>query len=710
MSTIDVARVAARPPVVNPSRQPTPPSAIDDARRYLSAIFGAAPAGSWAGIMRLGAFGAGAWRRIGDVDAFGELARLAVDAGQDVYVNVAPTAVRPPKGKRNKADDAAALTCLWTEFDGLDSARRLTRVERAVGRCSVAVASGGGVHAYWLLRAPVTGSEAVKATLSAWRARLIELGAIEGGENVQDAARVLRVPGTVNAKLDRPRPVRLLRCELNTRYHVADLAPPLPATVTTAAPTDSETSSTTSPSSPTPYGRAALTDEAERLAAAKAGTRHCTTLRAAFRLGQLGERHGLTLGDVVDALLGASHANGRVADDGQAAARRDIVDAFAAGQAKPSDRGRRADSDAWIRHRLSVDDWQSAALSERARAGARRTLATDCAILAAMADIARAAGPGGDGGELIVDASRHRLARHTGFSHETCRRALVRLGALGVLDLAVPGGLRGYDVAAGRARKVANGWTLHTVQRLSEISDDRASAGAASATEGGRCAVGADAGRGHRETTDNPCTVSAGAPGQDALVAALGRAPAMALRILLRAGCAMTKAELAAEAGVSRSTMSRASGVPRLVARGVVKAEGERKNARGESSPLYVAKVGCEAEAAAMLGAEDAQARLGRRRADDWQAMTDQARVRCADAFARRANAAAGQYRVLAPVEVADLADAIRRPPVTDAEIIAAVDSATRRAAAVVLAELGIVPPERSPLRVLAGGLAAVSS
>ena len=649
------------------------------ARAFLRALFGAAPAGVFVGLVRKNdgkpgdAFGRIEWRPP-KPDNLDELARLAVHWRDDVYVNVAPMST-----SRRRKVDCAALVCLWHELDGADAPARLDALEAVVGRCSVVVGSGGGQHAYWLLAAPVTGAEAIEATLAAWRARLDALGAIATGEGVHDAARVLRVPGTFNAKPERQDSagnapaVQLLRCEPGTRYAVAELVPlmidaPISVRPATTAPASSPVTSTA-------YGRAALTGERVRLSEVAPGGRHNAAVRAGFRLGQIAERHGLDVGAVVAALLAACDANGLTRDDGQPAARRAILDGWSAGLAAPSDRGTGAEGVEWAAHVDAVKGWTDGAAEAIASHGKRRTRTTDSAVVVALGDIAIAAGPGcASDGAVVVDASRHRLGRLTGYAPETCRRTFVRLTALGAVELATAGGLRGYDVALGRARKVSNGWRLRFVQSVAEMSYEVGAGDAPDAPTESTGGIGGNPPPLTGNTTATHCTNPPRlGPAQDPLTAALTTTGAAILRALLDAGRPMTAHELAEAVGCSRSTAHRhAVALRSHGSHEVVRAAGQRVNPGARPSPLFVATVGSEAEAIAETSAEAVQAALVARRDDDWRAMSEHARRRTAAAYARRVNAEAGQYRKQAPAEVVELAGDMRRAPMTSGAMAAA--------------------------------------
>jgi P4 family phage/plasmid primase-like protien len=95
---------------------------------------------------------------------------------------------------------------------------------------SIVIATGGGLHAYWVLAEPLdlTTSDDARSA----RALLRAIAAAVGGDLASaEAARVLRVPGTLNFKYDPPRVVGAEHFAPECRYTPADLLavlPPIP--------------------------------------------------------------------------------------------------------------------------------------------------------------------------------------------------------------------------------------------------------------------------------------------------------------------------------------------------------------------------------------------------------------------------------------------------------------------------------------------------
>jgi hypothetical protein len=105
------------------------------------------------------------------------------------------------------ADHVARLGSVWGDFDvkaGADIEEILERLSALSFPPTVVVASGKGLHCYWPLVEPTNQLSRVEAVNRSMRIRF-------GADNAVDAARILRVAGTLNFKYGEPLPVRLLR-------------------------------------------------------------------------------------------------------------------------------------------------------------------------------------------------------------------------------------------------------------------------------------------------------------------------------------------------------------------------------------------------------------------------------------------------------------------------------------------------------------------
>jgi hypothetical protein len=154
----------------------------------------------------------------------GGLATRAIALGRrtDVYVGCAPRTRR--YGGRDAVDRAFVM---WVDCDGDRAVAALQGFEPAP---SIVIASGSGsnCHGYWPLTEPLARDDIERAN----RRLAYALGADPASA---DAARILRVPGTLSHKLDPPTAVDATRLETDRRVDAADVVgslpdPPAPAT------------------------------------------------------------------------------------------------------------------------------------------------------------------------------------------------------------------------------------------------------------------------------------------------------------------------------------------------------------------------------------------------------------------------------------------------------------------------------------------------
>lgn len=160
------------------------------------------------------------------------------------YVGVHPTSaippcnahgeVKPPRAVRAQKRYICAINCLFAEYDVKDYGSKAAIQEHineaAFPAPSVLVDSGGGMHAYWLLRDTFAletddQREAARIIQSMW------VGVVGGDPGAKDITRVLRIPGSLNFKYDPPRPVAYLVCDLDKLYTLQALTAHLPAVV-----------------------------------------------------------------------------------------------------------------------------------------------------------------------------------------------------------------------------------------------------------------------------------------------------------------------------------------------------------------------------------------------------------------------------------------------------------------------------------------------
>jgi hypothetical protein len=160
-------------------------------------------------------------QRMGQVfdrpDRLRGLATRAIALGRrtDVYVGCAP------RTRRHGGRDAVARAfVLWAGCDGEDAVAALCDFE-PVPAIVVASGSGSNCHAYWTIDAPLGRDDVERAN----RRLAHALGADPASA---DAARILRVPGTLSYKHDPPTAVEAIRLDAGRRVDVADVVGSLP--------------------------------------------------------------------------------------------------------------------------------------------------------------------------------------------------------------------------------------------------------------------------------------------------------------------------------------------------------------------------------------------------------------------------------------------------------------------------------------------------
>jgi hypothetical protein len=156
-------------------------------------------------------------------DRLRALATRAIALGRrtDVYVGCAPRTRR--HGGRDAVERAFVL---WADCDGEQAVTALSEFE-PMPAIVVASGTGSNCHAYWPLTEPLPRDEVEAAN----RRLAHALGADPASA---DAARILRVPGTLSHKHDPPTPVDALRLDPDRRLEAGDVVggladPPAPA-------------------------------------------------------------------------------------------------------------------------------------------------------------------------------------------------------------------------------------------------------------------------------------------------------------------------------------------------------------------------------------------------------------------------------------------------------------------------------------------------
>ena len=148
-----------------------------------------------------------------------EAARDAVTLGlhEEVYAGVAPRL-----GENGTKASVTRLRALWADLDfkaGYTHTSRIEQLTELPHHHSILVWTGGGWHAYWLLRDPAEGPDELDRTEYVMR-RIAE--GLQG-DPVHDRSRILRVPGTFNWKSGEPRPVVIEHYYPDRRYELEEL-------------------------------------------------------------------------------------------------------------------------------------------------------------------------------------------------------------------------------------------------------------------------------------------------------------------------------------------------------------------------------------------------------------------------------------------------------------------------------------------------------
>lgn len=148
---------------------------------------------------------------------------IAIDAKANVYARITPLLRKPDYG-RGKERHSAGSSVLFVDYDTYTSQLAgMAALQAMPIPPTMIVNSGNGLHAYWLLDRLYTDIDEIKARN---KALALLLGGKEaGGDSCFDLARVLRIPGTYNAKRDTP-----LSCDIvfedTSRVYTLDMFTP----------------------------------------------------------------------------------------------------------------------------------------------------------------------------------------------------------------------------------------------------------------------------------------------------------------------------------------------------------------------------------------------------------------------------------------------------------------------------------------------------
>ena len=160
--------------------------------------------------------------------------------GNNLYYGVTPCHKDCGSSNRPKQNESAGLVCMWLDVDVKHPCHKKNNLPPDVYAVwqlislielmpSLIVASGHGIHAYWLFREILLNTPEtapfIQALLRGWKERFQGNPWGYAVDNVFETARVLRIPGTWNCKPGQePVSVELLTSYPGMEFSVEGLA------------------------------------------------------------------------------------------------------------------------------------------------------------------------------------------------------------------------------------------------------------------------------------------------------------------------------------------------------------------------------------------------------------------------------------------------------------------------------------------------------
>ncbi len=161
--------------------------------------------------------------------------------GRDVYMGVGLSKQDHGPAHRCVSDEVATISGFWADLDLRSEAHTTKALPATIADAlsiipasmqpTIVIATGNGAHAWWLFKEPYVFDDeedrkSVACLVARWSS-LLRLNAGRRGwafDRLSDLARVLRIPGTVNAK-DPVNPKDIVVHSFpNTRYNLSDFA------------------------------------------------------------------------------------------------------------------------------------------------------------------------------------------------------------------------------------------------------------------------------------------------------------------------------------------------------------------------------------------------------------------------------------------------------------------------------------------------------
>lgn len=214
-------------------------TAAQQAEQFLSALFSAVDGDYWFHIWTLHDKRALWTNSVRDA-----IVHTLKNSRRDIYAGGALSTERRAPNSRFKKDDAAGIVGLWADIDYGPSENKkrpptakdaLALIAELPLKPTITIHSGHGYQCWWLLEEPWTFDsdaerESARLTSHRWNVAIRNVASNHGWtvDSVFDLSRVMRIPGTVNAKDIEHVPVELIEIDSERRYNPDDFLPFLP--------------------------------------------------------------------------------------------------------------------------------------------------------------------------------------------------------------------------------------------------------------------------------------------------------------------------------------------------------------------------------------------------------------------------------------------------------------------------------------------------
>ncbi len=164
----------------------------------------------------------------------------------DLYIGCGLRKEELGKYKRGGEKDISGIPGFWFDLDlnhGVHAAQALPNLEQGLLlldemplRPSIIINSGGGLQVWWLFKElwffdNLNEARKARSFLSRWQEMIISSAILSGWalDNTSDLSRILRVPGTLNGKFEKPRKVEYYQDSADdVRYNISDFEQYLP--------------------------------------------------------------------------------------------------------------------------------------------------------------------------------------------------------------------------------------------------------------------------------------------------------------------------------------------------------------------------------------------------------------------------------------------------------------------------------------------------